>query len=79
MGLVCHAPGALRHTKNADGTALVKGKRVTGFSNTEEEAVQLSQVVPFLVEEMLKSNGGIYRKGADWQSHVEVDGNLLTG
>ena len=57
----------------------MKGKSVTGFSNTEEEAVQLSKVVPFLVEDMLKSNGGIYRKGADWQSHVEVDGNLLTG
>ena len=76
MGLVCHASGALRHTKNVDGTPLVKGKRVTGFSNTEEEAVQLSRVVPFLVEDMLKSNGGLYHKGADGQSHVEVDGNL---
>jgi putative intracellular protease/amidase len=79
VGLVCHAPGALRHTKNADGTPLVKGKKVAGFSNSEEEAVQLTHIVPFLVEDMLKSNGGIYRKGADWQSHVEVDGNLLTG
>ncbi len=79
MGLVCHAPGVLRHTKREDGDPLVKGKRVTGFSNTEEEAVQLSEVVPFLLEDMLKSNQGLYNKGADWESHFEVDGNLLTG
>jgi putative intracellular protease/amidase len=57
----------------------VKGKSVTGFSNTEEDAVQLTEVVPFLLEDMLKSNQGFYRKGADWESHVEVDGNRLTG
>jgi putative intracellular protease/amidase len=79
MGLVCHAPGVLRHTKREDGEPLVKGKRVTGFSNSEEEAVQLTEVVPFLLEDMLKSNQGLYHKGADWESHVEVDGNLLTG
>lgn len=79
MGLVCHAPGALRHTKGENSEPLVKGKRVTGFSNTEEEAVQLTDVVPFLVEDMLKSNQGLYNKGADWASYVEVDGNLLTG
>jgi putative intracellular protease/amidase len=79
MGLVCHAPGVLRHTKREDGEPLVKGKRVTGFSNSEEEAVQLTKVVPFLLEDMLKSNQGLYHKGADWESHVEVDGNLLTG
>ena len=79
MGLVCHAPGVLRHTKREDGEPLVKGKRVTGFSNTEEEAMQLTQVVPFLLEDMLKSNEGLYNKGADWESYVEIDGNLLTG
>jgi putative intracellular protease/amidase len=79
MGLVCHAPGVLRHTKCEDGEPLVKGKRVTGFSDSEEEAVQLAEVVPFLLEDMLKSNQGLYHKGADWESHIEVDGNLLTG
>ncbi len=79
LGLVCHAPGVLRHVKGADGAPLVKGKRVTGFSNTEEEAVQLTKVVPFLVEDMLKENAGLYSKGEDWASHVEVDGNLITG
>ena len=79
MGLVCHAPGVLRHTKREDGAPLVKGKRVTGFSNSEEEAVQLTEVVPFLLEDMLTSSQGLYSKGADWESHIEVDGNLLTG
>lgn len=79
LGLVCHAPGVLQHAKGKDGAPLVKGKRVTGFSNSEEEAVQLTKVVPFLVEEMLKENGGIYAKGEDWGSHVEIDGKLVTG
>jgi putative intracellular protease/amidase len=79
MGLVCHSPGVLRHTKREDGEPLVKGKRVTGFSNSEEEAVQLTKVVPFLLEDMLKSNQGVYNKGVDWMSYVEVDGHLLTG
>ena len=79
IGLVCHAPGVLRHTKREDGLPLVKDKNVTGFSNSEEEAVQLTEVVPFLLEDMLKANQGVYKKGADWESHVEVDGNLLTG
>ena len=79
LGLVCHSPGVLRHTKGENGEPLVKGKRVTGFSNTEEEAVQLTQVVPFLLEDMLKSNQALYNKGDDWVSHVEVDGNLITG
>ena len=79
LGLVCHAPGVLRHTKSTDGLPLVRGKRVTGFSNSEEEAVQLTKVVPFLVEDMLKEHEGQYSKGADWGSHVEVDGNLVTG
>jgi putative intracellular protease/amidase len=79
VAAVCHAPGVLRHVKDADGQPLVKGKRVTGFTNTEEEAVQLTNVVPFLVEDMLKANGGVYSKGADWASYVVTDGLLLTG
>ena len=79
VGLVCHAPGVLRNAKNVDGEPLVKGKRVTGFTNTEEEAVGLTEVVPFLVEDMLRSNEGLYRQGEDWGSYVEVDKNLVTG
>ena len=79
VAAVCHAPGVLRHVKGADGAPLVKGKRVTGFTNTEEDAVGLSKVVPFLVEDMLKENGGLYSKGADWQSYVLTDGILITG
>jgi putative intracellular protease/amidase len=79
VAAVCHAPAVLRHPKGADGQPLVKGKRVTGFTNTEEEAVGLTKIVPFLVEDMLRANGGRYGKGADWQSHVEVDGLLVTG
>ena len=79
VAAVCHAPGVLRHTKAADGTPLVKGKSVAGFTNTEEEAVHLTNVVPFLVEDMLKSNGGEYSKGADWQPYVVTAGNLITG
>lgn len=76
---VCHAPGVLRHAKAADGTPLVKGRKVTGFANSEEEGVQLTDIVPFLVEDMLTSNGGVYSKGPDWQSYVVVDGKLITG
>ncbi|SFD81959.1 type 1 glutamine amidotransferase domain-containing protein [Massilia yuzhufengensis] len=79
VAAVCHAPGVLRHVKAADGGPLVKGKRVTGFTNTEEKAVGLTAVVPFLVEDMLKENGGQYSKGADWQSYVLTDGKLVTG
>jgi len=79
VAAVCHAPGVLRHAKAADGTPFVRGKKVTGFTNTEEEAVGLTKVVPFLVEDMLKENGGNYSKGADWQSYVLTDGNLITG
>lgn len=77
--LVCHAPGVLAKVKTADGEPLVKGKQVTGFTNTEEEAVQLTDVVPFLVEDMLKANGGLYSKGADWAPYVLTEGNLITG
>ncbi len=76
---VCHAPAALRNVKAPDGSPLVKGKSVTGFSNSEENAVQLSEVVPFLVEDELKSKGANYSKADDWQPHVVTDGNLITG
>ena len=79
VAAVCHAPGVLRHAKGADGQPLVKGKKVTGFTNSEEEAVQLTHVVPFLVEDELKAKGGIYSKGPDWASYVMTDGLLLTG
>jgi putative intracellular protease/amidase len=79
VALVCHAPGVLRHVKAADGTPLVRGRKVTGFTNTEEEAVGLTRVVPFLVEDMLKQSGGQYSKGADWQPYVLTDGKLVTG
>ena len=79
VAAVCHAPAVLRHVKAADGSPLVKGKQVTGFTNTEEEAVGLTKVVPFLIEDMLKENGGHYSKGADWQSYVLTDGKLITG
>jgi putative intracellular protease/amidase len=79
IAAVCHAPSVLRDTKAADGTPLVKNKKVTGFTNTEEEAVGLTQIVPFLVEDMLKEKGGNYMKGADWASYVITDGNLITG
>ncbi|MBU6120575.1 type 1 glutamine amidotransferase domain-containing protein [Hymenobacter siberiensis] len=79
VAAVCHAPGVLRHVKAANGEPLVKGKSVAGFTNTEEEAVQLTNVVPFLVEDMLKENGGQYSKGADWQPYVVSAGNLITG
>jgi len=79
VALVCHAPGVLRHVKGTDGKALVAGREVTGFTNSEEEAVQLTKVVPFLVEDMLKANGGIYSRGADWGPYVVSDGLLITG
>lgn len=79
VGLVCHAPGVLRHVKATDGNPLVKGKKVTGFTNSEEAGVGLTDVVPFLVEDTLKSLGGDYSKGADWGSHVVSDGLLITG
>ena len=79
IAAVCHAPAVLKNTKNTDGTPLVKGKNVTGFSNTEEEAVQLTKVVPFLVQDMLKTNGAIYSKVSDWAPHAVKDGLLITG
>lgn len=79
VALVCHAPGALRHVKAANGRPLVEGKKVTGFTNSEEAAVELTEVVPFLVEDELKAKGGIYSRGDDWASYVVSDGLLITG
>jgi putative intracellular protease/amidase len=79
VALVCHAPGVLRHVKTPAGEPLVKGKKVTGFTNTEEEAVGLTKVVPFLVEDELKALGGKFSKTADWQPYVLTDGLLITG
>ena len=79
VAAVCHAPGVLRRVRTKDGSPLVKGRQVTGFANTEEEAAQLTQVVPFLVEDMLIEGGGRYSKGPDWQPHVVTDGTLITG
>src|SRR5580692_1861020 len=78
IALVCHAPGALRHVKTADGKPLVEGKNVTGFTNSEEEAVGLTKVVPFLVEDELKAKGGHFSKTGDWGVHVVSDGLLIT-
>lgn len=79
VGAVCHAPAVLRRVKGADGEPLVKGKQVTGFSNSEEAAVGLTDIVPFLVEDMLIANGGDYSCGPDWSAHVVRDGLLVTG
>ena len=79
VAAVCHAPAALKNVKNADGTPLVKGKTVTGFSNSEEDAVGLSDVVPFMLEDTLKEQGGEYSRGDDWAVHVVEDGLLITG
>ncbi|WP_201509553.1 type 1 glutamine amidotransferase domain-containing protein [Psychrobacter alimentarius] len=78
VAFVCHSPAALKNVK-IDGEYLVKGKTVTGFSNSEEEAVSLTDVVPFLVEDALKDNGGHYEKAGDWESFVVEDGLLITG
>ena len=79
VAAVCHAPAIFLHAKNKEGEPLVKGKKVTGFTNEEEEAVQLSKVVPFLVEDMLKENGGEYSKLSNWQPYAIQDGLLITG
>ena len=79
VALVCHAPGVLRHAKKPDGSPLIAGKKVTGFTNTEEEAVGLTDVVPFLVEDELVKHGGSFSKVADWQPYSIRDGLLITG
>jgi len=79
LAAVCHAPGVLRDAKAPDGKPLVRGKNVTGFTNSEEAAAGLTHVVPFLVQDMLMSHGGLYTKHADWKPHVVADGLLITG
>jgi putative intracellular protease/amidase len=79
VAAVCHAPAVLRNTFAPDGTALIEGKSVTGFSNSEEEAVQLTDVVPFLLEDELIMKGGNYSKSSDWHPYVVTDGRLITG
>ncbi|GAB4057389.1 type 1 glutamine amidotransferase domain-containing protein [Catellatospora paridis] len=79
IALVCHAPGALRHVKTPEGTPLVAGRKVTGFTDTEEEAVGLTKVVPFLVEDELVAKGAHFSKADDWQPYVVTDGRLITG
>lgn len=79
VALVCHAPGVLRHAKDANGAPLVRGRNVTGFTNTEEEAVGLTEVVPFLVEDELKLKGAKFSRVADWQPYAITDGLLVTG
>ena len=76
---VCHAPAVLLNVKDDEGNLLVKGKNVTGFTNSEEAAVELTEVVPFLLENELKNKGGIYSKKEDWASYVVKDGMLITG
>jgi putative intracellular protease/amidase len=78
-GFVCHAPGVLRHVTAADGSPLVRGRHVTGFSDSEEAAVGLTKVVPFLLEDVLAAQGARYEKGPDWAPHVVTDGELITG
>ncbi len=79
VAAVCHGVAALRNALGPFGLSLVRGKAVTGFSNSEEKAAGLADAVPFLIEDMLKEDGGEYSRAADWQSHVVVSGNLITG
>lgn len=79
LALVCHAPGVLRHVKGSDGLPLVAGRRVTGFTNAEEEGVGLTRIAPYLVEDMLKAKGGLFSAGPDWGSYTVQDGGLITG
>ncbi len=79
VAAVCHAPAVLKNARNPDGTPLVSGKSVTGFSNSEEAAVQLTEIVPFLLEDELNALGANYSKNGDWQPYAQTDGNLITG
>ena len=79
IALVCHAPGVLRHVMTPNGKPMIEGKKVTGFTNTEEEGMGLTEVVPFLVEDELKAKGGLYSKGPDLAPYVVSDGFLITG
>lgn len=79
VAAVCHGTAALRDARGPFGLPLVRGKDVTGFSDSEERAAGLADVVPFLVEDALKEAGGLYSKAGDWQAHVVTSGNLITG
>ncbi|WP_394758555.1 type 1 glutamine amidotransferase domain-containing protein [Flavobacterium sp.] len=79
VATVCHAPSVLLNVKDEDGNFLIKGKKVTAFSNTEEVAVKLDKIVPFMLEDEIKKKGGIYSKKEDWTSYVVKDGLLITG
>ena len=79
VAAVCHAPAVFVNVRGADGQPLVAGKRMTGFTNSEEAAVELTDVVPFLVEDRLKELGASFEKVADWEPSVVVDGLLITG
>lgn len=79
IAAVCHAPAVLLNVKDDAGNVLITGKKVTGFTNSEEAAVKLTEVVPFLLENELKNKGGIYSKKEDWASYVVTDGMLITG
>ncbi len=79
ISFVCHAPAILKNIEDTDGNALVKGRNVTGFTNGEEKAVQLTDVVPFLIEDMMKEKGANYSKIGDWQPYALEDGLLITG
>jgi len=79
VAAVCHAPAVFRHTEAPDGSSLVEGKSVTGFSNSEEAAVELTDIVPFLLENELQTIGANYSKSSDWHPYIITDGNLITG
>ncbi len=79
VGAVCHASAVFAHVDGSDGQPLVKGRKVTGFSNSEEEALGLTDAVPFSVEDLLSAKGGHYTSADKWQSHVEIDGRLISG
>jgi putative intracellular protease/amidase len=79
IAVVCHSTGALRHAKAPDGKPLVEGREVTGFTNGEEEAVGLTKVVPFLVEDEMLKLGAVFSKVSNWGAHVVSDGLLITG
>ncbi|KAI9353782.1 ThiJ/PfpI [Obelidium mucronatum] len=79
VAALCHGPAGIVQVKLSDGSFMIKGKNVTGFANSEEDAVQLSAFMPFLLEDQMKANGGVYSKAADWASKVVVDGKLVTG
>jgi putative intracellular protease/amidase len=79
VAAVCHAPAVFCNAQSKDGSPIIRGKTVTGFSNSEENAVQLNDVVPFLLEDELKTKGAHYSRADDWHSHAIVEGNLITG